>query len=215
MLRTCLRTSKYSLVVCGFLVLVNGTRAQTNDAPANSALRQELLSRVKSDQAVREELIKKGIEQPDPTILARMRAIDSDNTARMKAIVHQYGWPGPELVGQDGTEAAFLLVQHAIDVDPAFQKEMLPLVQEAYRTHKLPGGNYALLLDRVRVGEGKPQVYGTQAKPIEKWKGKEPALYPIEDEANVDKRRAEVGLPPLADYVKLLKHFYFPNDKDN
>jgi hypothetical protein len=48
-----------------------------------------------------------------------MLAIDSENTARMKEIVKQYGRPGPEFVGQDGTEAAVLLVQHS---DHAFQK---------------------------------------------------------------------------------------------
>ncbi len=128
----------------------------------------------------------------------------------MRAIVRQYGWPGPELVGKDGTEAAFLLVQHS---NLAFQKEMLPLVQNAYRSGKLSGQSYALLLDRVLVGEGKPQVYGTQAKRFEEWKGKEPVLEPIEDEANVDKRRAEVGLSPLAEYIELLKRLYFLQNK--
>ena len=60
------------------------------------------------------------------------------------------------------------------------------------------------------VGEGKPQVYGTQVK---EWKGKEPVLQPIEDEANVDKRRAEVGLFPLSEYRELLKKMYFPQEK--
>src|SRR5437588_687342 len=100
----------------------------------------------------------------------------------------------------------FLLVQHA---DLAFQKEMLPLVEKAYRSGGLSGQSYALLLDRVLVGEGKPQVYGTQAKRFEEWKEQEPTLAPIEDEANVDKRRAEVGLPPLSEYRELLKRMYF------
>jgi hypothetical protein len=56
-------------------------------------------------------------------------------------------------------------------------------------------------------------VYGTQAKAPPNWKGHEPVLEPIEDEANVDKRRAEVGLPPLAEYLLMLKKVYFPNDK--
>jgi hypothetical protein len=77
----------------------------------------------------------------------------------------------------------------------------------------LSGQDYALLLDRVLVGEGKPQVYGTQAKRFEAWKGREPVLEPIEDEGNVDKRRAEVGLPPLSEYREMLKQMYFPQDK--
>jgi hypothetical protein len=42
--------------------------------------------------------------------------------------------------------------------------------------------------------------------------GSQPILEPIEDEANVDKRRAEVGLSTLAEYRELLKRIYFPKD---
>jgi hypothetical protein len=185
---------------------------QSSGAPsvADPALRTELLKRLERDQAIRNEWIKKGVNTHDPTLETRMQDIDTGNTARMKEIIKQFGWPGPELVGEDGAEAAFLLVQHA---EYAFQKAMLPLVRDAYRAHKLSGQDYALLLDRVLVREGKPQVYGTQAKPFDKWNGKEPVLEAIEDEANVDRRRGEVGLPPLAEYLVMLKQLYFPNDK--
>jgi len=194
------------------LLLLSNARAQEAGNPPvkEPALRRELLRRVEQDQAIRNELISKGIKQPDKAILARMQAIDTANTERVRAIVRQYGWPGPELVGRDGAEAAFLLVQHA---NLTFQKEMLPLVEKAYRSGGLSGQSYALLLDRVLVGEGKPQVYGTQAKRFEEWKGQEPVLEPIEDEANVDKRRAEVGLPPLSEYREMLKRFYFPQSQ--
>lgn len=198
--------------VCFVLLLLGNTQAQeAGNLPVKEpALRRELLQRVEQDQAIRNELMSKGVEHPDKAILARMEAIDNANTERVRAIVRLYGWPSPELVGQDGAEAAFLIVQHA---DLAFQKDMLPLVDKAYRVGGLSGQSYALLLDRVLVGEGKPQVYGTQAKRVEEWKGREPALQPIEDEANVDKRRAEVGLPPLAEYREMLKRMYFPRSQ--
>lgn len=207
-----MRNLSYITVLCCALLLVSSSQAQEASVPSvgNPALRRELLERVKQDQAIRNELIGKGVEHPDKSILARMQAIDTSNTKRMAVIVRQYGWPGPELVGRDGTEAAFLLVQHA---DLTFQKEMLPLVEKAYKSGKLSGQSYALLLDRVLVGEGKPQVYGTQAKSIEEWKGREPVLEPIQDEANVDKRRAEVGMSSLAEYRELLKRIYFPQEK--
>jgi len=200
-----MRNLAYITTLCIFLLLSN-IQAQDANKPAvkEPALRDELLKRVEQDQAIRNELISHGVKDPDKAILARMQAIDAANTERMKAIVKQYGWPGPELVGQDGSEAAFLLVQHA---DLAFQKEMLPLVEKAYKSGGLTGQDYALLLDRVLVGEGKPQVYGTQVK---EWKGEEPVLQPIEDEPNVDKRRAAVGLFPLAEYRDILKRMYFP-----
>jgi len=39
--------------------------------------------------------------------------------------------------------------------------------------------------------------------------------YPIKDEADVDQRRKEVGLPPLAEYRKLIEEMYKPKPKDN
>lgn len=202
-MRVLLRLTVFSLV----LAVAFDAAAQS---PTNPALRRELLERAGRDQAIRKELIGKGIERPDEAVEARMRAVDASNAKRMRAIVRRHGWPGPKLVGRDGAEAAFLLVQHA---DHAFQKEMLPLVEKAYRSGNLSGQSYALLLDRVLVGEGTPQVYGTQAKRFEDWKGREPVLEPIEDEANVDKRRAEVGLFPLSEYLEMLKRFYFPTEK--
>jgi hypothetical protein len=67
----------------------------------------------------------------------------------------------------------------------------------------------AYLTDRVRLAEGKKQLYGTQFTFVGgKWK-----LRPLEDEANVDKRRAEVGLSTLAEYVEVIEKQYGPGAK--
>jgi hypothetical protein len=190
------------------LLLVGSVLAQDGQSPpvANPALRLELLTRVEQDQAIRNELIPKGLEHLTDDDIGRWLAVDADNTARMKVILEQYGWPGPALVGRDGSQAAFDLVQHG---DYVLQKEALPLVRNAYLTGSLKGEDFALLQDRVLVKEGKPQIYGTQFK----IKGQELILDPIEDEKNVDRRRAEVGLPSLAEYLELAKRFYFRGNK--
>jgi hypothetical protein len=195
-------------IVTALLVLTH-TYAQ---APAikNPELREELLKRVAADQAVRNEWIKQDVRKLDEAVMKRMERIDADNSARIKAIVTRFGWPGPALVGKDGTEAAFLLVQHA---DHETQKAMLPIVTKAFRSGELSGPNYALLADRVLVRDGKPQIYGTQAKAFNQWKGEEPVFEPIQDEANVDVRRRDVGLPPMAEYRRLLKQLYFPKKR--
>ena len=134
--------------------------------------------------------------------------LDSDNQSRLKAIVHEHGWPTAKLVGKDAVHATFLLLQHASDTN--FQKEMLPLIRRSFVNGDLDGQSYALLFDRIRVRENKPQLYGTQARPLAEWKDKTPALMPIEDEANIEKRRADLGLPPLDLYLKMMKQVYFP-----
>ncbi len=171
------------------------------------ALRRELLEMERVDQAVRNELIQAGAATPNLELQSRMSAIDARNTARLQAIVAEHGWPGADLVGTDGAGGAFLILQHAAqDV----QKALFPHVEAGYRAGSVPGGRYALLLDRILVGDGRPQVYGTQAGPFDEWIDGEPAFAPIEDAANVDARRAEVGLMPLAEYREILKRLYFP-----
>ena len=88
-----------------------------------------------------------------------MQAADAKHTAKMKAIVVQHGWPGRSLVGDDGAHAAWLLVQHA---DASFMEQCLPLMEHAVSAGEASTKDYAYLLDRVRMSQGKPQVYGTQ-----------------------------------------------------
>ena len=52
-----------------------------------------------------------------------------------------------------------------------------------------------------------PQRYGTQ---VNSDANGVRTFWPIEDEANVDKRRAEVGYEPMAEYAKRHKVQYVP-----
>jgi hypothetical protein len=176
---------------------------------ADPQLRQELLKRMAVDQQARKHLLDLMAQQngPDPNGIqsqivaakAKLQKVDKENAARMKEIVRQHGWPGKTLVGSDGTQAAWLLVQHA-DPDLAFQKQCLTLITEAVKKGEVPAQQMAYLTDRVRVAEKQKQVYGTQFEDLEP--------FPIEDEANVDKRRQGVNLPPLAEYRKSIEAMY-------
>ena len=89
------------------------------------------------------------------------------------------------------------LVQHA-DHDRPFQKQCLEMLKEAVKKGEATGEQFDYLTDRVRLGEKKKQLYGTQIELVE---GKF-RPFPIEDETDVDKRRQEVGLSSLANYLK-------------
>ena len=132
-------------------------------------------------------------------LASQIMEVTQKNTARMHQIVDAYGWPGKTLVGEDGANDAWLLVQHA-DEDREFQKRCLELMAAA-GPKEVSQGSFAYLVDRVRVGEGRPQVYGTQF-----WTDESGQFgpRPIEDEALVDERRAGVGLGPLAEYRKTM-----------
>ncbi len=72
-------------------------------------------------------------------------------------------------------QTAFLIVVQSPTLE--FQVELLPTIKEAAERGQLPLKAYAALVDRVRLKEGKPQVYGTQAQYV----GAEIVIGPIED----------------------------------
>jgi uncharacterized protein YoaH (UPF0181 family) len=188
----------------------------TGTSVRDEALRRELLRMTEKDQQARVEMMQELASAGIPIgsganisdrkyaaimkkVASKLKAVDGENRARLKEIVQQYGWPGISLVGKDGAQAAWLLVQHA-DADREFQKVCLE------RMEALPDGEVekqavAYLTDRVLVGEKKPQRYGTQM-------GNDFKPAPIEDPDNVDERRAEVGLPPLAEYIRMSREAY-------
>jgi len=166
----------------------------------DEALRAALVSRGRQDQAVREVFLA-GHHQ-DTTDLRQMADVDADNTSFLKKIIGERGWPGRSLVGTDAENAAFLIVQHSPDT--AFQAKVLPLLEKAYAAGEAEGQQVALLTDRVAVQRGQPQRYGTQASIVNgRFK-----LNPIADSANVDKRRAELKMPPVAAYMRILDSLY-------
>lgn len=128
-----------------------------------------------------------------------MARADSANTTWLKAYVARWGWPTVAQVGREAVEAAFLIVQHAVH-DTAFMRAMLPAIEQARRRGDLDGGAVAMLTDRVEVKAGHGQIYGTQLS----LKGGRWVLDPIADSAGVDARRRRMGLPPLAEYLRLV-----------
>jgi hypothetical protein len=161
-------------------------------------LRRELLEMCEVDQNVRQRFG----PHMSAEIVAKIQAVDKRHLSRMKAIVAQYGWPGRSLVGNDGAHAAWLLVQHA---DRPFMAQCLPLMERAVVAGEASGQDYAYLLDRVRMQQGKPQVYGTQFTFVA---GGELVLHPIEDAEHVDERRRAVGLPSMAEQEKAMREVY-------
>jgi hypothetical protein len=199
MLRSCFRGLPLVAVILGRTGSL--AVAQTADSAAWTELQPALLSRLAVDQAIRDTFAAqlRATGKVSDTVGLRMRAVDTDNTNWLKPLIARHGWPTPASVGADGVDAAFLLVQHA-DQDPAFQASVLPQLEAAYRAGALDGQSLALLTDRVAKAQGRPQRYGTQAT----IRDGRVRIDLIEDSSQVDRRRASLGLPPLAKYQHLL-----------
>jgi hypothetical protein len=156
----------------------------------NDDLAAELHRRAEEDQAARR--LAAGTHDG-----REMRRIDVDNTAWLKLVIVEHGWPGVALVGEQGADEAWLLAQHA-DLDPAFQRQALELLKVAVGAGDALPRHLAYLTDRVLVADGEPQVYGTQY--TDDGDGSNLRLQPVADPDRLDERRASVGLEPAAEY---------------
>lgn len=120
---------------------------------------------------------------------------DSSNVIAVTKVLDERGWLGADIVGQNGNEALFLVIQHA---DIAVQEKYLPMMRDAVAKGNARGSSLALLEDRVALRQGHRQIYGSQ---VGRDNLGEFYLSPLEDPDHVDERRAAVGLGPLAEYL--------------
>lgn len=204
-----------------FLTTVGSQTASPVTAPPPTLpeLREELLRRQAADQKARNSYIEfmkahgpgGRITQTDLTaelqkrfreVSESMTRIDRENTQWLIEAVGRHGWPTYAMVGRDGGDAAWLLVQHA-DANPKFQRRALDLMT-GLPADQVSRPNVAYLTDRVLIAEGKKQRYGTQFTSM----GGKLTPRPIEDPENVDARRREMGLSTMAEYVKQLQRVY-------
>lgn len=159
-------------------------------------LAKELKKMRDEDQKLRNKWVamhRKGKTDTDKFRELTDQAIASDraNTARMREIVAEHGWPTHDLVGRGPSNNAWLIVQHA-DRNPLFQAKCLPLLKSAVDNGQADPSNYAYLYDRVRVSRGEKQLYATQS-----WSNNgliKGSFYALEDESQVQVRREEMGI---------------------
>jgi hypothetical protein len=163
---------------------------------ANERVRAELLALAERDKRVRGELVVSGelFDGYHP----RMAAVHADNAKALERIIGEFGWPGSSQVGDDGAEAAWLVLQHAI-ANPGLQRKCLQLLKAAAEIGEVPAPHAAYLEDRIHAFEGRPQRYGTQFD----WDDNgQLSPLPLEDPARVDSYRASVGLGPLSEKIE-------------
>jgi hypothetical protein len=157
----------------------------------DESLELALLDMEARDQAVRAELTAAG--ELDQQYHPRLEEIHRTNASRLRQIIAVFGWPGHALVGERGTKAAWRIALHSY-AEPIFMRQCRDHIDRASEAGDAPRWQFALIDDRIRVYEGRPQRYGTQLRLGAD--GLEP--HPLENEARVDSMRMQAGLPPLA-----------------
>lgn len=167
----------------------------------DEALRSELLRRREVDQG-RDQWLRDAVG-PDgyrgeltADRVRQWRRIDEDNTAFLRQVLTERGWPGRSLVGEDGAHAAWLLAVHAV-VDRDLARRCLQMLGEAVRAGEAAAQDWACLLDRVLLADGRAQLFGTQLA------SNDGQYHPerLHAEDSVDVLRSLVGLDPMNTYL--------------
>ncbi|RAJ85380.1 hypothetical protein CLV59_10282 [Chitinophaga dinghuensis] len=173
-----------------------------------SSMKQELIGIYQKDQFYREELTKSSANWH---LWKKQDSLDAINLKRVTFILDSMGNPSRKLFGDTASLACFLVIQHA---DSAAQEKYLPVFEQAAKAGDLQWKDVVKMVDRLQLAKSGTQRYGTQYAPIKDpktgYNTDKYQLSPIEDERNVDKRRQEVGLPPLATDAKKLGVDYIP-----
>jgi hypothetical protein len=126
-----------------------------------------------------------------------MKAVHDRNAKRLDEIVQQYGWPGKSQVGEEAAHAAWLILQHAI-AHPELQRKCFPLLVQQVEAGEMSPVEMAMLEDRIRCFEGRPQRFGTQFD----WDdNKLMSPLPMDDVNLVEERRKKIGLPPMSEEI--------------
>ncbi|WP_460553861.1 DUF6624 domain-containing protein [Ferruginibacter profundus] len=116
---------------------------------------------------------------------------DVENIAVVASILDKYGWLSEKQISKTANLTLFLVVQHA---NIQYQLKYIDLLKKAVKKGHAKPAQFAYLLDRVNMRQGKLQIYGSQQSVSTNGN---PYFFPIKDVRHVNKRRKKIGLTAL------------------
>lgn len=159
----------------------------------------KIVDLLQEDLDLRDRLLKTG--QLSAGYHEEMRELHDRNAHILNQIIDNIGYPTIDKVGKEASDAAWIIIQHAIG-QPAFMKKCLSLLAEAVKVEKADPKSLAYLGDRIAVLEGRPQLYGTQFDWDENGQ-----LSPnfVDEPAKVNERRKMLGLVSLEEQTAIIR----------
>jgi tetratricopeptide (TPR) repeat protein len=152
---------------------------------------------------------KLGPGSPVVSALRRLQTMINDNNLKeLESLLSDKGWPKLSEVGPEAAGAAFFVLQHS---NAEAQQKYISMFEKRCRENEASCQQYALMFDRMRMNQNKPQRFGTHSY-LDPSKGRTDELYPLEDESKVDEWRKEIGLEPLKEYLARTGIKYVPNN---
>lgn len=151
------------------------------------------------DLELRNQLIQNG--QLGNGYNKEMEKLHHSNADVLNGIINAIGYPTIDKVGKEGSEAAWLVIQHSIG-RPEFMKKCAKLLENAVHENRASPVNLAYLMDRIAVFQEKPQKFGTQFDWDEH--GEMSPQY-FDDIHKVNERRKSIGLNTLEEQTQIIR----------
>jgi hypothetical protein len=182
-----------------FLKEVTRRKADREDQ-YNSKVENELAEIYKADQDIRKlylaslRQIPKDSLKTDSLGKAMMR-IDSGNAIAVSKVLENINLNQLLTLSDNSITTIFAVVQHS---NASYQEKYFPFIEQAFKNGQIKKQLYVLLLDRMAMYKGNEQLYGTQI--ITTTAGYS-FVSPVADPINLDKRRQEMGMPKMQNYL--------------
>jgi hypothetical protein len=165
------------------------------DVEFNDDLRAQLVWMAELDADLRSRVV--AAETPNMDDMRELQESEVEQSAKLRELLEEHGWPSVDMVGAAAAEAAWTLLKHG---DVELKELGLSLVSQAENPGVAPT-DIAIMTDAVLVERGKPQLYGTQFSMVH---GRL-VQHPVDDGDSVEARRARLGFPPLDEYLEMLQ----------
>ena len=179
--------------------IVDGINSQ--EYPAfNKDLQQKLLQIKQDTTRIYGEMSHLTIEsQP---LEQRLDEQKEKNAAAFCQLLGQYGWAKKGAVGAEASDIESSIFLDSLSLES--QKQLIPIVEAAFKAGEVSKSNYAKMIDQLRVRSGQKQVFGTVIGVSKDLL----LLYSIQNEATVDNLRRQYELPPLAQQIRRFEQQY-------
>ncbi|WP_304509981.1 DUF6624 domain-containing protein [Anaerotignum sp.] len=139
-----------------------------------------------------------GVDSKEAEVYQKIyRGNHTINIKKIKAILNNHGWPEWTVIGDQGNRTICNVLQHA---DQVTREHYIPMMRQAVLDKKLEPRYLVRAEDRIATDKGELQIYGGQMKYYPETKSFN--VWPVYDPVNIDKRRAEIGLGPIAEHLK-------------
>ena len=132
--------------------------------------------------------------------LIRVNDIVERNDAKNIKVVDKILKSGlPQGLSEESYKTIWIVIDHA---PLEKQEQYLPLVEQMATEGYVGVGEYAILYDRVAMGQNRHQRYGSQLVQFDNAEAMQLYVWPIEDVEKLDSLRSAVGLSSFYNYLK-------------